>query len=102
MLLRPEHFAISEAPDGPAGDGGWEVIARRFSGSEILLEVRATDGERLWVEAGSRVRHLSIGDHVQVTLREIETVAFGRRSPGVAEATTGLPAPALVRSRPAG
>ncbi len=81
VLLRPEHFAIAEAPDGPAGDEGWEVIARRFSGSEILLEVRATDGERLWVEAGSRVRHLGIGDHVRVSLREIETVAFGRRAP---------------------
>jgi iron(III) transport system ATP-binding protein len=80
VLLRPEHFAIVEAPDGPADDDGWEVIARRFSGSEILLEVRATDGQRLWVEAGSRVRHLGIGDRVTVALREIETVAFGRRS----------------------
>ncbi|CAN5438982.1 ABC transporter ATP-binding protein [soil metagenome] len=48
-LLRPEHFSVVEAPDGPADDGGWEVTDRRFSGSEILLEVRATDGERLWV-----------------------------------------------------
>ncbi|MEX1295293.1 MAG: ABC transporter ATP-binding protein [Candidatus Limnocylindrales bacterium] len=81
VLLRPEHFAIHEAPDGPADGAGWEVIARRFSGSEILLEVRATDGQRLWVEAGSRVRHLGIGDRVAVSLREIETVAFGRRTP---------------------
>ena len=84
VLLRPEHFAIVEAPDGPAGGDGWEVIARRFSGSEILLEVRASDGERLWVEAGSRVRHLGIGDRVKVALREIETVAFGRRTPELA------------------
>ncbi len=98
VLLRPEHFAIAEAPDGPAEDDGWEVIARRFSGSEILLEVRADDGERLWVEAGGRVRHLGIGDHVRVTLREIETVAFGRRAPEPAgsvidTATAAEPAP---------
>ena len=85
VLLRPEHFAIVESPDGRAA-GGWEVIARRFSGSEILLEVRATDGQRLWVEAGSRVRHLGIGDSVSVTLREIETVAFGRRIHELADA----------------
>jgi iron(III) transport system ATP-binding protein len=79
VLLRPEHFSIVETPDGPASDDGWEVTDRRFSGSEILLEVRARDGERLWVEAGSRVRHLGLGDQVSVTLRVIETVAFGRR-----------------------
>jgi iron(III) transport system ATP-binding protein len=79
VLLRPEHFAIEEAPDGPASADGWQVIDRRFSGSEILLELRAADGERLWVEAGSRVRHLALGDRVWVTLREVETVAFGRR-----------------------
>jgi iron(III) transport system ATP-binding protein len=82
VLLRPEHFTIVEAPDGPASDDGWEVTDRRFSGSEILLEVRARDGERLWVEAGSRVRHVGIGDQVSVTLRVIETVAFGRRAAG--------------------
>ena len=65
-LLRPEHFGIEEAPDGPASTEGWEVIDRRFSGSEILLELRAADGERLWVEAGSRVRHLGLGDRVSV------------------------------------
>jgi iron(III) transport system ATP-binding protein len=80
VLLRPEHFSIVEAPDGPADGDGWEVIGRRFSGSEILLEVRASDGQRLWVEAGSRVRHLGLGDRVTVALRDIETVAFGRRS----------------------
>ena len=88
VLLRPEHFSIVEAPDGPADGDGWEVIARRFSGSEILLEIRATDGQRLWVEAGSRVRHLGIGDRVKVELREIETVAFGRRSTDASEPPT--------------
>jgi hypothetical protein len=90
VLLRPEHFAIAEAPDGPAQDAGWEVISRRFSGSEILLEVRAADGQRLWVEAGSRVRHLGLGDHVRVALREIETVAFGRRAPVSPETATNV------------
>ena len=84
-LLRPEHFSIAEAPDGPASAAGWEVIDRRFSGSEILLELRAADGERLWVEAGSRVRHLGLGDQVEVTMREVESVAFGRRGAGSIE-----------------
>jgi iron(III) transport system ATP-binding protein len=79
-LLRPEHFSIEEAPDGPASATGWQVTDRRFSGSEILLELRATDGERLWVEAGSRVRHLGLGDFVRVELRDVETVAFVRRA----------------------
>jgi iron(III) transport system ATP-binding protein len=78
-LLRPEHFGVAESPDGPASPDGWNVIDRRFSGSEILLELRSDDGEQLWVEAGSRVRHLGLGDRVSVSLREVETVAFGRR-----------------------
>ena len=77
-LLRPEHFGVREAPDGPAGPDAWEVRDRRFSGSEILLEVTASDGERLWVEAGERVRHLTLGDRVELRLRAVETVAFGR------------------------
>jgi len=97
VLLRPEHFAIAEAPDGPASEDGWQVIDRRFSGSEILLEVRAGDGQRLWVEAGARVRHLGIGDQVSVTLREIETVAFGRRS---AEPTEARSTPATTLPEP--
>lgn len=87
-LLRPEHFSIEEAPDGPASSDDWQVIDRRFSGSEILLELRAGDGDRLWVEAGSRVRHLGLGDRVSVSLRDVETVAFGRR-PVVAAAPGG-------------
>jgi len=79
-LLRPEHFSIEEAPDGAATTDAWQVIDRRFSGSEILLGLRSSDGEQLWVEAGSRVRHLGLGDGVKVTLRDVETVAFGRRS----------------------
>jgi hypothetical protein len=81
-LLRPEHFSIEEAADGPAAVDGWDVIDRRFSGSEILFELSAADGQRLWVEAGSRVRHLELGDRVMLRLREIETVAFGRRGAG--------------------
>jgi iron(III) transport system ATP-binding protein len=78
-LLRPEHFSIEEAPDGAATADAWQVVERRFSGSEILLSLRAGDGEQLWVEAGSRVRHLGLGDLVRVALRDVETVAFGRR-----------------------
>ncbi|CAN5643612.1 ABC transporter ATP-binding protein [soil metagenome] len=76
-VLRPEHFRVAEAADGAAGHGTWEVTARRFSGSEILLEVRAADGELMWVEAGDQVRRLSVGDRVELELRPVETVAFG-------------------------
>jgi iron(III) transport system ATP-binding protein len=93
-LLRPEHFGIEEAPDGATDGAGWEVTDRRFSGSEILLELRASDGERLWVEAGSRVRHLGHGDRVRVSLRDVETVAFGRRSGAQASSQVSEPAPA--------
>lgn len=79
-LLRPEHFTVGDAPDGPATNNGWEVIDRRFSGSEILLELRSNDGQQLWVEAGGRIRHMGIGDHVEVGLKEVETVAFGRQA----------------------
>jgi hypothetical protein len=95
-LLRPEHFSIEEAPDGGASADGWRVIDRRFSGSEILLELLARDGERLWVEAGSRVRHLGLGDRVRVRLRDVETVAFGRKavpSGGVATMPGGAQEP---------
>jgi iron(III) transport system ATP-binding protein len=81
-LLRPEHFSIQEAPEGSVSPAGWRVTDRRFSGSEILLELRSTDGERLWVEAGSRVRHLGLGDIVRLEIRDVETVAFGRRGGG--------------------
>ena len=100
-LLRPEHFSIEEAPDGPASPDGWEVIDRRFSGSEILLELRSDDGEQLWVEAGSRVRHLGLGDRVSVTLREVETVAFGRRGPSPAgSAVVDVGRPSAPRAAP--
>jgi len=79
-LLRPEHLTVTETPDGPADADGWVIADRRFAGSEILFDVRALDGERIWVEAGDRVRHLGLGDRVQVRLREIETVAFGRHA----------------------
>ena len=101
-LLRPEHFNITEAPDGPASTAGWEVIDRRFSGSEILLELRAADGERLWVEAGSRVRHLGLGDHVSVVLRDVETVAFGRKGATDPKPPQEAEAPATVVAPPAG
>jgi iron(III) transport system ATP-binding protein len=96
-LLRPEHFAVIEASDGPASERSWVVRDRRFSGSEILLEVVADDGERLWVEAGDRVRHLGLGDRVELTLRDVETVAFGRhvREPS-AEAIPGIEQPSAT------
>lgn len=92
-LLRPEHFSVEEAPDGPSSPNGWEVIDRRFSGSEVLLELRSDDGEQLWVEAGGRVRHLGLGDRVAVSLRDVETVAFGRRGSS-AQRTETVPTPA--------
>jgi iron(III) transport system ATP-binding protein len=95
-LLRPEHFSIGEMPDGPASRDAWEVIDRRFSGSEILLELRSADGQQLWVEAGGHVRHLGLGDRVDVRLRDVETVAFGRRTSGAVE----LERPARLDSEP--
>lgn len=80
-LLRPEHFTLDEvgrsATTGATEDA-WEVIGRRFSGSEILLEVKAADGDRIWVEAGDQVRHVGPGDQVALGLRPVETVAFPR------------------------
>ncbi len=76
VVLRPEHLEVQEAPDGPASGTAWRVLRRRFAGTEILYEVAAQDGERLWVEAGHAVRRLRLGDAVDLRLREIETVFF--------------------------
>ena len=76
VVLRPEHLDVLEAPDGPAGLDAWQVLRRRFAGTEILYEVVAADGERLWVEAGPGVRRLRVGDSVALRLRDVETVAF--------------------------
>jgi len=76
-VLRPEHFDVWEAPDGPAGRNLWRVIDRRFSGAELLLEVQSGDGLRMWCEAGRQVRRLTVGDTVELRLRDVETVAFG-------------------------
>ena len=76
VVLRPEHLEVTEAPDGPAGGSSWRVLRRRFSGTEILYEIAAADGERLWVEAGHAVRRLRLGDAVDVRLRAVETVFF--------------------------
>ena len=76
VVIRPEHFDVVEAPDGPAEAGTWRILRRRFAGTEILYEVAASDGHRLWVEAGSEVRRLRIGDSVLLRLRDVETVAF--------------------------
>jgi len=75
-VIRPEHLDVHEAPDGPADPGAWRVDGRRFAGTEILYEVVAPDGERLWVEAGPAVRRLRVGDTVSLRLRDVETVAF--------------------------
>jgi iron(III) transport system ATP-binding protein len=84
-VIRPEHVEIEEAPDGFAEPGAWRVVRRRFAGSEILLEVEAPDGVRLWCEAGPAVRRLRLGDAVRLRLRDVETVAFapsGHHLPG--------------------
>jgi iron(III) transport system ATP-binding protein len=76
VVLRPEHIEVLEAPDGPADASSWRILRRRFTGSEILYEVAAPDGERLWVEAGHAVRRLRVGDAVDLRLRDFETVMF--------------------------
>ncbi len=74
-VLRPEHFDVRPQEDGAAGEP-WQVIDRRFSGAELLIEVLSTDGTRLWCEAGPEVRRLSVGNSVKITLKDVETVAF--------------------------
>jgi iron(III) transport system ATP-binding protein len=76
IVIRPEHLEIREAPDGPARGDRWLVVARRFAGAELLYLVAAADGDQLWCEAGPRVRRLAVGDTVEVTLRDVETVGF--------------------------
>jgi iron(III) transport system ATP-binding protein len=80
VVIRPEHIDVEEAPDGPADAGAWRVVGRRFAGSEILFEVAAPDGQRLWVEAGHAVRRLRLGDTVRLELRDVESVLFDARS----------------------
>jgi iron(III) transport system ATP-binding protein len=89
VVIRPEHLDVLEAPDGPADPGAWRVQRRRFTGTEILYEVVAPDGERLWVEAGHSVRRLRVGDSVALRLRDIETVAFASGHPGEGRAAGG-------------
>jgi iron(III) transport system ATP-binding protein len=84
VVVRPEHVEVVEAPDGPAVGDAWRVAGRRFTGSEILFEVVAADGARLWVEAGHAVRRLRLGDTVRVSLRDVDSVLF---SPGALAAT---------------
>jgi iron(III) transport system ATP-binding protein len=91
-VIRPEHVELEEAPDGFAQPGAWRVVRRRFTGSEILLEVEAPDGVRLWCEAGPAVRRLRLGDAVRLRLRDVETVAFASSRAGH-PATVVAPAP---------
>ena len=101
VVIRPEHFDVVEAPDGPANAGSWRVLRRRFAGTEILYEVAAADGQRLWVEAGAGVRRLRVGDSVLLRLREGETVAFPTgHSSGEAEATAAEAAATEAPVRP--
>ncbi len=98
VVMRPEHFEVLEAPDGPADAGSWRILRRRFTGTEILYEVAAPDGERLWVEAGHAVRRLRLGDAVNLRLREIETVVFP--AVGAHPATTTAPLDAGLAATP--
>jgi iron(III) transport system ATP-binding protein len=83
VLLRPEHFEAREAPDGPADASHWRIIDRRFSGAELLFEVTSGDGLRMWCEAGRQVRRLTIGDAIELSLRDdVETVAYATGGTG--------------------
>jgi iron(III) transport system ATP-binding protein len=101
VVIRPEHVDVEEAPDGPADPDAWRVVGRRFAGSEILFEVAATDGLRLWVEAGHAVRRLRLGDAVRLELREVESVLFDARTPS-AGAVGEEPAASRVEQGSAG
>ena len=52
------------------------------------------------MEAGSRVRHLGLGYSVRVRIRDVETVAFGRRTAGVEPAVSGREQSSLPASPP--
>ena len=100
VVLRPEHLDVHEAPDGPVDPGTWRVLRRRFTGTEILYEVVASDEARLWVEAGHAVRRLRLGDAVTLRLRDVETVMFPSGHPhpdpgpaGAGDATSAAPQP---------
>ncbi len=97
VVLRPEHFDLFEASDGPANPGAWRVRGRRFAGSEILLELVAPDGFTIWSEAGPHVRRLRVGDAVVPRLRDVETVAFPA-SPDDTSARARARAPANDRA----
>jgi iron(III) transport system ATP-binding protein len=90
VVLRPEHFDVWEAVDGSSNGQAWRVIDRRFSGAELLLEVQSADGLRMWCEAGRQVRRLTVGDAVELQLRDIETVAFGVGASRPAPPSTAL------------
>jgi len=96
VVLRPEHLDVLEAPDGPSDAGAWRVLRRRFTGTEILYEVAAPDGQRLWVEAGHAVRRLRLGDAVNLRLRDVETVMFPVGGPHESRLAAPPPSPAHV------
>jgi len=98
VVVRPEHLELDDAPDGPADAGAWRVVGRRFAGSEILLELVAPDGARVWAEAGPHVRRLRLGDHVTVRLRSVESVAFPIERSGTFASAGLAVAPAEERS----
>ncbi len=100
VVIRPEHLELAEAPDGPAAADSWRIVARRFAGTEILLELEAGDGLRIWSEAGPQVRRLRIGDAVSVRLRDVSTVAFGSAPDGLSR--TSLAGSSESRRSPAG
>jgi hypothetical protein len=101
VVLRPEHLQLAEAPNGPARGETWRIVRRRFAGAEILLEVEASDGLRVWCEAGPQVRRLRLGDNVSVRLRDVGTVAFApRRAAASRPAEVGPPAAAGPQRAP--
>jgi iron(III) transport system ATP-binding protein len=96
VVIRPEHLELAEAPDGPAGGDSWRIVQRRFAGAEILLEIEAADGLRVWCEAGPQVRRLRLGDSVTVRLRDVGTVAFAPRGAGAHPADADPPVGAVA------
>jgi iron(III) transport system ATP-binding protein len=92
VVIRPEHLELAEAPDGAARGDTWRIVRRRFAGAEILLEVEAADGLRVWCEAGPQVRRLRLGDNVTVRLRDVGTVAFAPRRGGAPPVDADHPA----------
>jgi len=70
LMVRPEDVLL-----GTPGDGGTEVVARRFRGPIVLTDVRLPSGRTVTAAHSSQVR-FSLGDRVAAGFRPDHLVVF--------------------------